>query len=66
MKELAGTASGLTGTVQISTGIVLTVVVSLVLAESAVPLFALISGSALVCAGGLLVLRNQSKKKSNV
>lgn len=54
--DLAGTASGLTGTVQISTGIVLTLLVSLILSHSIVPWLGLISVSAVVCAAGYWLL----------
>ncbi len=54
--DLAGTASGLTGTVQISTGMVLTLFTSLLLNNTALPLFAMISFAAAVCILGYWML----------
>ncbi len=64
--ELAGTASGLTGTVQIFTGILLTLMVSLLLTDNVLPLFALISLSAAICASGYLMLNSVKHRQGNV
>ncbi len=58
--DLAGTASGLTGTIQISTGMVLTLFTSLFLNDSAHPLFFMISLAAVVCVFGYWLLTRAS------
>lgn len=55
--ELAGTASGLAGTVQVATAIVLTLLVSLFLSDSEYPLFAMMTVCGLICVIGYLRLR---------
>ncbi len=59
--DLAGTASGLTGTVQISTGMALTLLTSLLLKDTALPLFAMISFAAVVCVIGYRMLQRSSQ-----
>ena len=54
--DLAGTASGLMGTIQISTGMVLTLITSLLLQDTAIPLYTMISFAAIVCLTGYWLL----------
>ncbi len=55
--ELAGTASGLQGTVQLSAGMLLTIVVSTLLTDTALPLYMCLTVSALLALYGYHLLR---------
>lgn len=64
--ELAGTASGLSGTVQVASAIGLTLVVSVLLNQSELPLFAAMTLCAIVCIAGYLRLRQTGPAASEV
>jgi DHA1 family bicyclomycin/chloramphenicol resistance-like MFS transporter len=57
--SLAGTASGLTGTIQIFTGILLSLLVGVLISDHAWPLFALMTLCLWVCIGGYQSLRQK-------
>lgn len=61
-QELSGTASGLTGTVQIFTGMLLTLLVGVTLDQSALPLFFLITVAAIVFVGGYVALKDATSE----
>lgn len=55
--EFSGTASGLMGVSQLGMGVVLSSVLGVIISDSAVPLFVLMTVSLLVVVAGLLVWR---------